>query len=826
MDGYLNRKEHIVQIDIEDEMKKSFLDYSMSVIISRALPDVRDGLKPVHRRILVTLGDLNLYPGKGNRKCAKICGDVSGNYHPHGEAVVYPSLVRMAQDFTMRYTLVQGQGNFGSVDGDPPAAMRYTEARMTRLGEEMLRDIDKETVDFVPNYDNSRTEPSVLPAAFPNLMVNGAAGIAVGMATNIPPHNLSETIDALLAMIDKPEIGLEKLIKKIPGPDFPTGGYICGTEGVMSAYLTGRGSITLRAKAMVEKEKRTEKQSIVITEIPYQVNKSQLIEKIADLVRAKKIEGISDLRDESDREGMRVVIELKRDTIAEIVMNLLYKHTPMQINFGVILLAVVNNQPKILNLKQMLRHYLDHRVEVVTRRCLFELRKAEERKHILDGLKIALDHLDEVIKLIRASKTPSDAKTGLMDNFDLSEIQAQAILEMRLQRLTGLEREKVLDELKQLKKRIKELKEILADDAKIYAIIREELVEIKKKYGDERRTEIIGRVDDLSIEDLIVEEDMVVTVSHRGYIKRNPLTLYRAQRRGGKGRMGMVTREEDFVSNLFVASTHDNILFFSNRGKVYRLKVHELPQAGRAAKGKAIVNLLPLEPGELIYELLAVRDFEPDRFVIMATRNGVVKKTELMAFSNIRVNGIIAINLDKGDQLINASITDGKGMVFLSSAKGKSIRFKEEEVRPMGRATRGVKGMVLDTDDHVVGMEILSAGSTILTAAEFGYGKRTPVDDYRLQARGGKGVITMRTSERNGRVVGVMQVDDDDQVIIITDGGKIIRLKVKGVSTIGRVTQGVKLIDLAEGEKITGLVKLAEREEVDEEQNQKDEESS
>jgi len=813
MDGYLNQKEHILQVDIEDEMKKSFLDYSMSVIISRALPDVRDGLKPVHRRILVTLGDLNLYPGKGNRKCAKICGDVSGNYHPHGEAVVYPSLVRMAQDFTMRGPLVEGQGNFGSVDGDPPAAMRYTEARMTRLGEEMLRDIGEETVDFVPNYDNSRKEPFVLPAAFPNLLVNGAAGIAVGMATNIPPHNLAETIDALVAVIDKPEISLEKIIKKLPGPDFPTGGFICGAEGIVSAYLTGRGSITLRAKAMVEKEKRTERQSIVVTEIPYQVNKANLIEKIADLVRAKKIEGISDLRDESDRDGMRIVVELKRDAIPEVVLNLLYKHTSLQINFGIIMLAVVNNQPKVLPLKDMLRYYLNHRIEVVTRRCLYELRKAEDRKHILDGLKIALDNLDKVIKLIRASQTPPEARAGLMDNFGLTETQAQAILDMRLQRLTGLERKKVLDEIEQLKKRIKELKDILADEAKIYAIIREELLEIKKTYGDERRTEIIGKVDDLSIEDLIVEEDMVVTVSHRGYIKRNALSLYRAQRRGGKGRRGMVTREEDFVENLFVASTHDNILFFSNKGKIYRLKVHELPQAGRAAKGKAMVNLLPLESGEAIYELLAVRDFEPDRFVVMATRNGVVKKTELMAFSHIRANGIIAINLDKEDQLINGSITDGKGEIFLSSAKGKSIRFKEAGIRSMGRATRGVKGMQLDKDDHVVGMEILSAESTILTASEFGYGKRTPVKDYRLQSRGGKGVLTMRTSERNGRVVGVMQVDDDDQAMIITDGGKIIRLKVKGIRTIGRVTQGVKLIGLAEGEKIVALVRLAEPEE-------------
>ena len=822
MDSYLNQKEHIQPVDIEDEMKKSFLDYSMSVIISRALPDVRDGLKPVHRRILTTLGDLNLYPGRPSRKCAKICGDVSGNYHPHGEAVVYPSLVRLAQDFTMRYTLVEGQGNFGSVDGDPPAAMRYTEARMTRLGAETLQDLDKETVDFVTNYDGSRKEPVVLPSAFPNLLVNGAAGIAVGMATNIPPHNLSETIEALLAMIDKPDIGLDDLIKKIPGPDFPTGGFICGNEGIMSAYLTGRGSLTLRAKAMVETEKRTEKQSIIVTEIPYQVNKASLIEKIADLVREKKIEGISDLRDESDRDGMRIAIELKRDAIPEIVFNLLYKHTPMQINFGVILLAIVHNQPKVLPLRDMLRYYLDHRLEVVTRRCLFELRKAEERQHILEGLKIALDHLDAIIKLIRGSATPPEAKEGLMTDFDLSEIQAQAILDMRLQRLTGLERQKILDELAEINARIKELKEILADEAKIYAIIRKELLEIKEKYGDERRTVITGHTSELSIEDLIVEEDMVVTVSHRGYIKRNPLSLYRAQRRGGKGRMGMITRDEDFVSDLFVASTHDNILFFSNKGKVYRMKVHEMPQAGRAAKGKAIVNLLPLDQGETITELLSVRDFEPDRFVFMATRNGIVKKTELMAFSNIRANGIIAINLDEGDQLIKAQITDGKQEVFLSSAAGKSIRFKEEEVRPLGRATRGVKGMELDSDDYVVGMEILSESNAILTCSEFGYGKRSPVDSYRLQSRGGKGVYTMRTTERNGKVVGVLQVDENDQAMLITDGGKIIRMNVKGISVIGRLTQGVKLIGLSEAEKVTALIKLAEREEELEEEEGKE----
>ncbi len=818
--NYLNFKETINNVDIEEEMKKSFLDYSMSVIISRALPDVRDGLKPVHRRILTTLNDLNLYPGKSYRKCAKICGDVSGNYHPHGEAVVYPSLVRMAQFFTMRYTLVEGQGNFGSIDGDPPAAMRYTEARMTRLGQEMLRDLDKETVDFAPNYDGSRNEPVVLPSAFPNLLVNGAAGIAVGMAANIPPHNLGETIDALVEMIDNPEVELDGLLKKLPGPDFPTGGYICGSDGIISAYNTGRGSITLRAKAIVEKEKKGDKQSIIINEIPYQVNKTTLIEKIAELVRDKKISGIADLRDESDREGMRVVIELKRDAVPEVVLNWLYKHTPLQVNFGMILLAIVNNQPKVMSLKEALKYYLDHRFEVITRRCLYELRKAEERRHILEGFKIALDNLDEVIELIRASKDSAEAREGLMNNFGLTEAQAQAILELRLHRLTAMERQKILDELEQLIARIEELKEILADEKKIYAIVREELLEIKNRYNDERKTQIIAETTDLSIEDFIVEEDMVVTVTHRGYIKRNALSQYRAQKRGGKGRTGMTTRDEDFVADLFVASTHDNVLFFSNKGKVYRLKVHELPQAGRAAKGKAIINLLPMEAGEYIYELLAVRDFEPDWYIFTATQNGIVKKTELMAYKNIRAGGIIAMTIDKDDQLVGVRMTRGDGEVFLSSAKGKSVRFKEEAVRATGRPARGVKGMELDSDDYVVGMDILSRGKTILTASEHGFGKRTPVDEYRLQSRGGKGVITMRTTDRTGKVVSSLQVDDDDQVMLMTNRGKILRMNVKDTRTIGRATQGVKLIDLARDEQLIGMVKLAEREEETEEEKE------
>lgn len=815
----MNGFQNIIPVDIEAEMKQSFLDYSMSVIISRALPDVRDGLKPVHRRILYTMGELNLGATRPYRKCAKICGDVSGNYHPHGEAVIYPALVRMAQDFSMRYPLVDGQGNFGSIDGDPPAAMRYTEARLTRIAEEMLRDIDAETVDFDPNYDNSRMEPRVLPSAVPNLIINGASGIAVGMATNIPPHNLKETISALRAMIAKPDISDKELLKHIPGPDFPTGGFICGREGIISAYTTGRGTLVLRARAMIEKQKRTERESIIVTEIPYQLNKSALIEKIAELVKEKKLEGISDLRDESDREGMRIVIELKKDAVPEVVLNALYKHTPMQMTFGVIMLAIVNNQPKVLPLKQMLRYYLDHRLEVVTRRCLFELRKAEERQHILQGLQIALDHLDEVISLIRKSPSPPEAKAGLMGKFGLTEIQAQAILDMRLQRLTGLERQKILDELKEVTARIAELKDILADEKKIYAIIDKELKEIGEKYGDERRTEIIEAVGDFSVEDLIVEEDMVVTISHTGYIKRNPLSLYRAQRRGGKGKTGMSTKEEDFVADLFVASTHSHILFFSSHGKVYSLKVHEIPQAGRAAKGKAIVNLLPLAEGEMITEILPVREFEDGRFVIMATSKGIVKKTDLKAFSNIRSTGIIAIILDEGDNLICARITDGNQEVLLSSAGGKSIRFKESEVRPMGRASRGVKGMNLAKGDELVGMEIISEGTTILTVSEMGYGKRSPLEDYPRQKRGGKGVITLKTTQRNGRVKGVFQVADEDELMLITNTGKIIRLKVNSIRVIGRNTQGVKLIGLEAGEKVTGVARLAEKDEEEENAN-------
>lgn len=806
-------------VNIEDEIKLSYLDYAMSVIIGRALPDVRDGLKPVHRRVLYAMYELKNDYNKPYKKSARIVGDVIGKYHPHGDAAVYDTIVRMAQDFSMRYPLVDGQGNFGSIDGDPPAAMRYTEARLTRIAEEMLRDIDAETVDFDPNYDNSRMEPRVLPSAVPNLVINGASGIAVGMATNIPPHNLKETVSALRAMITNPDISDKELMKHIPGPDFPTGGFICGREGIESAYTTGRGTIILRARAIIEKQKRTERESIIITEIPYQLNKSALIEKIAELVKEKKLEGISDLRDESDREGMRVVLELKKDAVPEVVLNSLYKHTPMQMTFGVIMLAIVNNQPKILTLKQMLRYYLDHRLEVVTRRCLFELRKAEERQHILQGLQIALDHLDEVISLIRKSSSPPEAKAGLMEKFGLTEIQAQAILDMRLQRLTGLERQKILDELKEVTARIAELKDILADEKKIYAIIDRELKEVSEKYGDERRTEIIGAVGDFCVEDLIVEEDMVVTISHTGYIKRNPLSLYRAQRRGGKGKTGMSTKEEDFVADLFVASTHSYILFFSNHGKVYSLKVHEIPQAGRAAKGKAIVNLLPIAEGEMITEILPVREFEEGRFIIMATSKGIIKKTELQAFSNIRSTGIIAIVLDEGDKLICARITDGNQEVLLSSASGKSIRFKESEVRPTGRATRGVKGMNLAKNDELVGMEIISEGTTILTVSEMGYGKRSPLEDYPRQKRGGKGVITLKTTQRNGKVKGVFQVADEDELMLITNTGKIIRLKVNCIRVIGRNTQGVKLIGLDSDEKVTGVERLAEKDEEEESLN-------
>jgi DNA gyrase subunit A len=789
------------------------MDYAMSVIIGRALPDVRDGLKPVHRRILYAMYDMGNAWNTPYKKSARVVGDVIGKYHPHGDVAVYDTIVRMAQDFSMRYLLVDGQGNFGSIDGDPPAAMRYTEIRMAQVAGEILADIEKETVDFAPNYDDSLKEPTVLPSRIPNLLINGASGIAVGMATNIPPHNLGEVVNGLVAMVEKPDITTKELMKHIPGPDFPTGGFIHGREAIAQAYAEGRGIIQMRGKAYTETVKRTGKEQIIISEIPFMVNKARLIEHIAGLVQEKKIEGIGDLRDESDRDGMRIVIELKRDTIAEVVINQLYKHTALQESFGVNMLAIVEGRPRLLNLRDALKAFLDHRKEVVTRRTAHDLRKAEERLHILDGLKIALDHLDAVIALIRNSKDPKGARDGLVESFGLTEIQAQAILDMRLQRLTGLEREKILEEHRETVELIAKLRGILADEKEIHRIIVEELKEIKERYGDPRQTEIVDQSEEISIEDLIVEEDMVVTISHEGYIKRNPVTLYRAQRRGGKGKIGTTTREEDFVAYLFVASTHSYILFFTTVGKVYWNKVHELPQAGRAARGKPIVNLLQLEEGEKVSAFLSVREFQEGRYVIFATKKGLVKKTDLMAYANPRPSGIRAIALEQKDEVIGVRLTDGQQEIILSTLEGQSIRFKEGQVRPTGRGTYGVVGIRLDKGDEVVSMEMLSLGANILTVAENGYGKRTEMEEYRLQSRGGKGIITMKTTEKTGRVVGVQQVTEDDQLMLVTHNGKIIRLRVKDIRLIGRNTQGVRLIDLESDERVVSLARLAEKEE-------------
>jgi len=812
-------KANRVPINIEDEIRQSYMDYAMSVIIGRALPDARDGLKPVHHRVLYAMYDLGNDWNRAYKKSARVVGDVIGKYHPHGDVAVYDTIVRMAQDFSMRYPLVDGQGNFGSVDGDPPAAMRYTEIRMARIAGELLADLDKETVDFVPNYDETLKEPVVLPARIPNLLVNGSSGIAVGMATNIPPHNLGEIVDALVALIERPDITIAELMQHVPGPDFPTAGFIHGRSAIRDAYHTGKGILQLRARAGTETDKRTGRTAIIVKEIPYQVNKARLIERIAELVNDKKIDGISDLRDESDRDGMRIVIELKRDANADIVLNQLYKLTPMQESFGVIMLAIVDNRPKLLTLKDALQVFLGHRKEVVTRRTVFELRKAEERLHILDGLKIALDHLDAVIRLIRAAKDPATAKAGLVQQFQLSELQAQAILDMRLQRLTGLERDKIIEEHTATLQQIARYKEILGDEREVYKIIVAELHEVKKLHADERRTEIVDESTDISIEDMIVEEDMAVTISHEGYIKRNAATLYRAQRRGGRGKVGATTKEEDFVEHLFVASTHSYILFFTTTGKVYWLKVHELPQAGRAARGKAIVNLLNLEKDEKISAFLPVREFQEDRYIIFATKNGTVKKTDLMAYANPRKAGIIAISLDPGDEVIGVRLTDGQQEIILSTREGQAIRFKEADVRPMGRGAGGVRGISLDEGDSVVGVDVVSPGATLLAVAERGYGKRTEMDEYRLTRRGGKGIITMKTTDKTGLVIGVRMVTDDDDIMLVTDGGKVIRTPARGISIISRNTQGVRLIDLAEGEKVVGVARLAEKEEEESEGN-------
>jgi DNA gyrase subunit A len=800
------------QINIEQEMKTSYLDYSMSVIVGRALPDVRDGLKPVHRRILYAMFREGLLHNKKYSKSAGVVGEVLKKYHPHGDSAVYDTMVRMAQDFNMRYRLVDGQGNFGSVDGDPAAAYRYTEARLTKLAEELLADIDKETVDFVPNFDDTTVEPSVLPTRVPNLLINGSAGIAVGMATNIPPHNLSEVVDGLVMMIDNPEVTIPDLMTAIKGPDFPTAGFINGYEGIRQAYLTGRGIIQMRARATIE-EGKGDRESIIVTELPYQVNKARLLERIAELVQEKKITGISEIRDESDREGMRVAIDLKKGEIATVILNQLYKHTAMQSTFGVIMLALVNNQPRVLNLRKLLSNFIQHRREVVVRRTKYDLRKAEERAHILLGLKIALDNLDAVIALIKASANPEEAKTGLVREFKLSEIQAQAILEMRLQRLTGLERDKIIAEYEEVLKEIARLSEILGSDALVMKIIRDELLAIKTEYGDERRTEIVPQASEIDIEDLIKDEEMVITISHAGYIKRNPLTSYRAQRRGGKGKMGMETKETDFVERLFTASAHSYILFFTNKGRVYWLKVHQLPEASRQAKGKAIVNLIQISQDERVTAALPVREFTPGHFILMATKKGTIKKTELESYSHPRPSGIIAITLEEGDELISSEITDGKCDVFLGTRDGLSIRFSETDVREIGRTGKGVIGIRLDEGNEVVAMEIVRDDSTILTVTEKGYGKRSTLEDYRSQGRGGKGIFTLKITEKNGRVTGMAQVSEDDEIILITSNGKVLRIRARDISVQGRNTQGVRLFDIEPDDKVVSFAKLVEREE-------------
>jgi DNA gyrase subunit A len=808
-------QEKFPDISIESELKKSYMDYAMSVIVGRALPDVRDGLKPVHRRALFAMRELNNYHNRPHLKSARIVGDVIGKYHPHGDTAAYDTIVRMAQDFSMRYLLVDGQGNFGSVDGDSAAAMRYTEARMTKLDQEIIADLDKETVDFIPTYDNSHMEPVVFPTRVPTLLINGSSGIAVGMATNIPPHNLTEVMDGLVALIENPSISIHELMETIKGPDFPTGAFICGRAGIREAYETGRGSILMRSKTDVEKSKKANRESIIISEIPYQQNKISLIEKIALLIKDKKIDSISEVRDESDRRGMRIVLELKKDEIAEVVLNQLYKMTPLQRSFGVILLSIVNGRPEILNLKQILQHFLLHRKTIVYRRTAYDLRKTEEKAHILEGLKIAISNLDEVVELIKASPGPKEARQGLMDRYELSAIQAQAILDMRLQRLTGLERDKIVGDYEELMRQIAWLKEILGDEKLVLKIIREEFDEIKEKYGDERRTEITEAPDEILPEDMIAEEEMVVTVSHEGHIKRNQLDFYRAQHRGGKGVKGMQTHEEDFVSSLYLAITHDTFLFFSNLGKVFHRRVFEIPMASRIARGKALVNLLDLTAGEKVAAIMPVTSFEleegEERYVMMVTRNGIVKKTHLREYARSMRRGKIALKIREGDEIISAVMTNGSNDIMLFSSNGMSVRFNEQRVRPMGRAASGVKGMTLNPGDTVVGVVVVDASTeSILSVTENGFGKRTSVEDYPVRNRGGKGVFTIKTSERNGKAIGALQVVDDDEIMMITNGGKIIRTYMKNVRVIGRNTQGVNLFDLPGGEKVVAMDRVAE----------------
>ena len=848
---YTNFADARLPVNIEDEMRKSYLDYAMSVIIGRALPDVRDGLKPVHRRILYGMYEQGNTAGKAYKKSARIVGDVMGKFHPHGDSAIYDTVVRMAQDFSMRYRLVDGQGNFGSLDGDNAAAMRYTEVRLTRIAEELMRDdIDKETIDWVPNYDGSLSEPSVLPSKFPNLLVNGSSGIAVGMASNIPPHNLGEVIDACLMVIDNPRATVKELMEVMPGPDFPTAGFIHGSDGIRQAYETGRGIIQVRARAIIETQKKSDRQQIVITEVPYMTNKARLQEKIAELVKDKRIEGISDLRDESDRDGIRVVIELKRDAIAEVVLNNLYRNTQMQTTFGIIFLAIVNNQPQVMDLPTMLRHFVEHRKEIVVRRTRFDLRKAEERAHILEGLVRALDAVDEVISIIRGSNTPGEAKEGLIARFDFSPIQAQAILDMRLQRLTSLEIDKLKEEYEQILGLIRRLKEILASERLVLEIIANELREIKEAYGDKRRTEIVPDYGDISIEDMIADDDMVITVSRGGYIKRSPLSLYRAQRRGGKGRIGMQTKEEDIVEHLFVASAHAYVLVFTDRGRLYWIKVHQIPEVGANARGKAIVNLLTVEMGENVRALLTTKNFAEGKYVVMITRAGRIKKTELQAFSNVRTTGIIAIDINEGDDLYAVRLSDGNSEIFIGTHEGRAIRFNENDVRPMGRGAAGVKGISLRKDDFVVEMDVLPMSANevpppppasddetpveevvaddveanpdeeiavvddrgqILTVTEKGFGKRTPVSMYRLQSRGGMGVTNIKITEKNGKVAGISHVNGDEQMMLITEQGMIIRVNVSDFRAVGRSTQGVRIIHLDDDDTVVGAVKIHDR---------------
>ena len=802
--------EKVIPIYVEDEMRNSYIDYSMSVIVSLALPDVRDGLKPVHRRVLVAMRELNLLHDRPFRKSAKITGDVTGNYHPHGTAAVYETMVRLAQPFSMRYPLVDGQGNFGSIDGDAPAAERYTEARLTEFAEEMLRDLDKETVDMRPNYDESREEPVVLPSTVPNLLVNGSAGIAVGMATNVPPHNLREIVDAIHHVIDQPECDPEDLLRIVQGPDFPTGGLIYGRQGIRDSYLNGRGHITVRSRAVIE-EIRKDREAIIVTEIPYMVGKAALLEKIAELVKEGTIEGISDLRDESDREGMRIVIELKRDAQPRVVLNQLFKHTQMQTTFGSNMLALVGNRPMTLSLKDMIGYFIAHRQDVVVRRTRFDLAEAERRAHILEGFKIALDHIDEIVALIKAAADTDAARTGLMARFGLSEIQANAILDMRLARLTGLERKKIEDEYLEVIQLIERLRAILESPAKVLQIIKDELTNLRERFGDDRRTEIVAASGEFDVEDLIAEEDMVITISHAGYIKRLPVTTYRSQRRGGRGVTGAATRDEDFIQHLFIASTHSYLLAFTSGGRVHWLKVHEIPQGGRTAKGKSIANLLEISSAERVAAVLPVKEFDEAHFVMMATARGVVKKTPLDAYSNPRRGGIVAIGVDEGDRLIDAVLTDGTQDVILSKRDGKAIRFNEKDVRPMGRTAYGVRGVTLDGDDAVVGMIAVRREASLLVVTVNGYGKRTLISEYRVTGRGGKGIISIQASERNGPVVAALEVVLEDEVVLITRNGIVIRTRTSEISEIGRNTQGVRLIQLEEGDQLIDVARVEEK---------------